>query len=207
MNYLLNRFSTAQETDRIIILGLLGKSYIFVTYKSSTQINKMKHILSALFFIAFAVGAYAQETNVTAFRNMPWGAHRDSMIVKGKKIEFVKDKSSLIRNAYTIPNDDMTIGAVKLNKLIYIFNEEDRFIKVYMEGPKEQTEQMKFILDYKFGTAKNESKVDNIAYKQWLVKDVTFTLGEYDYLKFEVKIESNWQASEAYKKNTTVDDF
>ena len=101
----------------------------------------------------------------------------------------------------------MTIGNVKLNKLVYLFNDDNRFVKVYMEGPKEQTEQMKFILDYKFGEHKNESKVDNVAYKQWLVKDVTFTLGEFDYLKFEVKIESNWQASEAYKKNTTVDDF
>jgi hypothetical protein len=66
---------------------------------------------------------------------------------------------------------------------------------------------MKFILDYKFGTFKNESKVDNVSYKQWLVKDVTFTLGVYEFMKFEVKIESNWQASVAYKKNTNVDDF
>jgi hypothetical protein len=167
----------------------------------------MKKIVSVLFFIAFAIGAFAQETNVTSFRGMAWGAFRDSIFVKGKKVDFVKDKASLIKNAYSIPNDDMTIGNVKLNKLLYIFNDDNRLVKVYMEGPKEQTEQMKFILDYKFGEHKNESKVDNVAYKQWLVKDVTFTLGEYDYLKFEVKIESNWQASEAYKKNTTVDDF
>ena len=167
----------------------------------------MKKIFSILFFIAFAIGAFAQETNVTSFRNIPWGAFRDFLFVKGKKIEFVKDKSSLIKNAYIIAGDDMTIGNVKLNKLVYLFSDEGRFIKVYMEGPKDQTEQMKFILDYKFGAFKNESKVDNVAYKQWLVKDVTFTLGEYDYLKFEVKIESNWQASEAYKKNISVDDF
>jgi len=167
----------------------------------------MKKIVSVLFFIVFAIGASAQETNVTSFRGMPWGANRDSIFVKGKKVEFVKDKSSLIRNAYSIPGDDMKIGNVKLTKLLYIFNEDDRLVKVYMEGTKDQAEQMKFILDYKFGEHKNESKVDNVSYKQWLVKDVTFTLGEYDYLKFEVKIESNWQASEAYKKNTNVDDF
>ena len=167
----------------------------------------MKKIFSVLFFIAFAIGAYSQETNVTSFRGMAWGASKDSIFVKGKKIDFVKDKASLIKNAYSISDDDMKIGNVKLNKLLYIFNDDNRLVKVYMEGPKEQTEQMKFILDYKFGEHKNESKVDNVAYKQWLVKDVTFTLGEYDYLKFEVKIESNWQASEAYKKNTTVDDF
>lgn len=167
----------------------------------------MKKIASVLFFIALAVGAFAQETNVTSFRGMAWGAFKDSIVVKGKKVEFVKDKSSLTKNAYTIPNDDMTIGSVKLSKLNYIFDEDSRFIKIYMEGTKDQTEQMKFILDYKFGEHKNESKVDNVSYKQWLVKNVTFTLGEFDYMKFEVKIESNWQASEAYKKNTTVDDF
>lgn len=167
----------------------------------------MKKILSIFILAAFVTGAAAQETNVTSFRGMPWGAYRDSMFVKGKKVIFVKDKSSLIKNAYVISGDDLTIGNVKLTKINYIFNEDDRFVKVYMEGPKELTDQMKFILDYKFGEHKNESKVDNVSYKQWLVKDVTFTLGEYDYLKFEVKIESNWQASEAYKKNTAVDDF
>ena len=167
----------------------------------------MKKLFTVFALLFFAAGAFAQETNVTSFRNMPWGAFRDSMYVKDKKIEFVKDKSSLTKNAYIIPNDDMSIGNVKLNRINYIFNDEGRFVKVYIEGPKEQSEQMKFILDYKFGTFKNESRVDNVSYKQWLVKDVTFTLGEYDYLKFEVKIESNWQASEAYKKNTSVDDF
>ncbi len=167
----------------------------------------MKKLFTVFALLFFAAGAFAQETNVTSFRNMPWGAFRDSMYVKDQKIDFVKDKSSLTKNAYIIPNDDMTIGNVKLNKIDYIFNDEGRFVKVYIEGPKEQAEQMRFILDYKFGTFKNESRVDNVSYKQWLVKDVTFTLGEYDYLKFEVKIESNWQASEAYKKNTSVDDF
>ncbi len=167
----------------------------------------MKRIFSVLFFAVFTLGAFAQETNVTSFRGMPWGASRDSIFIKGKKVDFVKDKSALTKNTYFIPHDDMMIGSVKLTKIDYIFNDDDRLVKVYMEGAKDQAEQMKFILDYKFGEHKNESKVDNVSYKQWLVKDVTFTLGEYDYLKFEVKIESNWQASEAYKKNTNVDDF
>src|ERR1700679_3649799 len=145
----------------------------------------MKKISSVLFFFIFAMGAFAQETNVASFRGMPWGAYRDSIIVKDKKIEFVKDKSSLTKNAYTILNDDMKIGSVKLTKLNYIFDDDNRFVKVYMEVIKDQAEQMKFIFDYKFGEHKNESKVDNISYKQWLVKNVTFTLGEHDHLIFE----------------------
>jgi hypothetical protein len=167
----------------------------------------MKKLVSLLCIALITISAWAQETNVTSFRNMPWGAFRDSMYVKGKKIEFVKDKSAITKNTYNIANDDMMIGNVKVSRINYTFNDDNRFVKVYIEGGKEETEQMKFILDYKFGTHKNESRVDNVTYKQWLVKDVTFTLGEYDYLKFEVKIESNWQASEAYKKNTSVDDF
>ena len=167
----------------------------------------MKKIASILFFVVFAVGAFAQETNVSSFRGIPWGAFKDSIVIKGKKVEFVKDKSSLTKNAYTIPNDDMTIGSVRLTKLDYIFDDDNRLVKIFMEGTKDQAEQMRFILDFKFGEHKNESKVDDVSYKQWLVKNVTFTLGEFEHVKFEVKIESNWQASEAYKKNTTVDDF
>ena len=167
----------------------------------------MKKIAAVVFFIAFAVGAFAQEPNITSFRGIAWGAYRDSIVIKGKKVEFVKDKNSLTKNAYTIPNDDMMIGSVKLTKLDYIFDDDTRLIKVFMEGTKDQAEQMKFILDFKFGEHKNESKVDDVSYKQWLVKNVTFTLGEYSQRKFELKIESNWQATEAYKKNTNVDDF
>jgi hypothetical protein len=185
---------------------LRGNSYIFAKHITNQNKN-MKKIATILFFITLTVGAFAQETNVTSFRSMPWGAYRDSIVVKGKKVEFVKDKNSLTKNAYTVLNDDMTIGSVKLTKIDYIFDDDSRLVKVFMEGPKDQAEQMRFILDFKFGEHKNESKVDEVSYKQWLVKNVTFTLGEYDRGKFEVKIESNWQATEAYKKNTTVDDF
>ena len=167
----------------------------------------MKKIALLIFTVALYLSSFAQEVNVTSFRSMPWGAYKDSLFANGKKLEFLKDKSSLIKNAYIIAGDDMTVGNVKLNRLNYIFNEEGRFVKVFLEGPKEDAEQMKFILDYKFGAHKNESRVDNVSYQQWLIKDVTFTLGIYDFLKFEVKIESNWQASEAYKKNISVDDF
>ena len=39
------------------------------------------------------------------------------------------------------------------------------------------------------------------------IGDVTFTLKEINKSRFELTIESSWQASENYKKNTSVDDF
>lgn len=168
----------------------------------------MKHLFSII-FIAASLALVAQETekSITQFRNIPWGAPKDSVYVDGKKIEFLKDKNALAPNTYYISNDDMTIGNVRLTRVSYIFNDENRFYKALLEGPKEDAAQTAFILQYKFGPHKNESRVDGVNYKQWQVKDVTFTLGEYDRVKFELKIESNWQATEAYKKNTSVDDF
>lgn len=168
----------------------------------------MKHLFSVI-FIALATTVLAQESekNITQFRNIPWGAPIDSIYVNGKKLDFLKDKNSLVKNTYYIANDDMTIGNVRLTRVNYIFNDEGRFYKVQVEGPKEDAGQMRFILEYKFGVHKNESRVDGVNIKQWVIKGVTFTLGEYDTTRFELKIESDWQATEAYKKNTSVDDF
>ena len=187
---------------------ILFQAYSHCNKKIRFKITFMKNTLTALLVLMFVTG-YAQtsDQSITRFRNIPWGSHRDSISVAGVNLEFVKDRNSLIKNSYVVVNDNMTIGNVRLTKVNYIFNDEGRFTKVYVEGLKEDAEQMRFILEYKFGPHKNESRVDNITYKQWIVRDVTFTLGTYDFLKFELKIESNWQASEAYKKNTTVEDF
>ena len=168
----------------------------------------MKKILLALMMFGFAGAAFSAETQaVLDFRKIFWGSNKDSIFRDGKKLEFVKDKNSLIKNAYAINNDDMTIGAVKLDKVLYIFNDESRFYKVFLQGSIDQLEQMKFILTYKFGDFRNESFVDDTHIMQWLVKDVTFTLREVTKSRFELTIESNWQASSDYKKNTSVDDF
>lgn len=166
-----------------------------------------KTFLPILVLLITALGAMAQDDNVSGFRGVFWGAKRDSIYRDNKKLEFRPDKNTLLKNAYVTSTDDMFIGNVRLNKIDYIFNDEGRFFKVQLEGPKEDYDQMKFILNYKFGEPKNESRFEGVHYLQWLVKDVTFTLAEYESLKFEVMIESNWQASEAYKKNTSVSDF
>jgi hypothetical protein len=145
--------------------------------------------------------------SVTDFRKIYWGARLDSIYRDGQKLEFIKDRSTNLKNAFVLRGDPMNIGNVRLNKLVYIFNDENRFIKVYIEGPKEDFEQMKFILKYKFGEHVNERTLDGVTLYQWLVRDVTFTLKQYDFLRFELIIESSWQDAEAYKKNTSVNDF
>lgn len=168
----------------------------------------MKKLLLAFAILFAAAPAFSAESDaVLDFRNIFWGVHKDSCFRDGKKIEFVKDRMSLIRDAYYIQNDDMFIGAVKSDRILYLFNDEGRFYKVFVQGAVDQVEAMKFILTYKFGDFKNESVVDDTHIYQWLIKDVTFTLKEIAKSRFELTIESSWQASDDYKKNTSVDDF
>ena len=168
----------------------------------------MKKLFLAIALLPlFYKGYSADQDAVLEFRKIFWGTSKDSCYRDGKKLDFQRDKNSIIKNAYSIPGDDMTIGAVKLDKVLYIFNEDNRFYKVFLQGTMEQAEQMKFILTYKFGDFRNESYVDDSHIMQWIVKDVTFTLKEINKSRFELTIESNWQASEIYKKNTSVSDF
>jgi hypothetical protein len=168
----------------------------------------MKKLLLLLSILSIAYSGYSAESEgVLDFRNIFWGTPKDSVWRDGKKLEFIKDRNSLIKNAFYLAGDDLTIGAVKLERVLYIFNDEGRFYKVFLQGTPEQEEEMKFILTYKFGDYRNESFVDDSHIMQWLVKDVTFTLKEVDKSRFELTIESSWQASENYKKNISVDDF
>lgn len=168
----------------------------------------MKKLLLAITLLSLGYTGFCAESEaVLGFRKILWGTSRDSAWRDGKKLDFVKDKGSLIKNAYSLTNDEMVLGAVKLDKALYIFNDENRFFKVYLQGGYDQLEQMKFILTYKYGDYRNESFVDDSHIMQWLVKDVTFTLKEVAKSRFELTIESNWQASADYKKNISVDDF
>jgi hypothetical protein len=168
----------------------------------------MKKVLFAIAILFIAAPAFSAESDaVIHFRNIFWGVHKDSCFRDGKKLEFVKDRQSLIKDAYYIAGDDMFIGAVKCDRVLYLFNDEGRFYKVFVQGAVDQTESMRFILTYKFGDYKNETVIDDTHIFQWLIKDVTFTLKEINKSRFEVTIESSWQAGEDYKKNTSVEDF
>lgn len=168
----------------------------------------MKKFLALFSMLCIGIAAFSAESDaVLDFRNIFWGVKKDSCYRNGKKVDFVQDRQALLPNAFVIPGDDPMIGAVKTDRILYLFNDENRFYRVFVQGSVDQTEAMKFILTYKFGDFKNESFVDDSHIMQWIVKDVTFTLKEINKSRFELTIESNWQAGEDYKKNITVDDF
>ena len=164
-------------------------------------------LLVLISFSTLTPEAESQIDRVSNFRDIIWGSSLDSVVVNGATVEFTKVKESDFENAYELFNDKLTIGNVELKKIEYIFNDENRFYKVFLQGKKDQTDEMAFILEYKFGSDDNSWSVEDIEYRQWIIADVTFTLAEHKYHNFDLVIESDWQSAEAYRKNTSVEDF
>lgn len=171
----------------------------------------MKKVLTlTLVLLAGSLVGNAQKSaNVPDFREIEWGAHIDSVFIDGEKINFVKIPEATESNSYKIPKDKMKIGTVELEKLHYIFNEKDRFKKVFMQGEKDYLSDMEFILSYKFGKPSTVRNLGYVKLKEWTVGNVVFTLSAFSNKRdiFTVTIESNWEQGERYRENMKVDDF
>lgn len=172
----------------------------------------MKSFFSALFILVATqlVVAQADAERIEGFRDITWGSHVDSVFVNGEQVVFTPAAKVDLLNGgkfYTIANDDLIIGSINLVNIYYVFSEDDRLYKVILEGKKADVEQMEFIVDYKYGTNVNEAVDDDKVSKQWIVSDVTLSLYNFNYNKFEFELFSDWEAAEAYRKNTSVMDF
>jgi hypothetical protein len=174
----------------------------------------MKHLLVIATFglMLLNVNAQTKTERIEGFRDFIWGTHVDSVYSKDNLVQFTKvernDSNEKDGNYYTLKGDNMIIGNVVLTQIYYVFSKKDnRLFKVLMEGRKDDTEQMRFIVDHKYGKSVNDGALDDKIIKQWLIRDVYITLREFSFNKFELELKSDWQAAEAYKKNTNVADF
>lgn len=171
----------------------------------------MKKILAVL-FIGFTLNSFAQvKDRIEGFRDFVWGSHVDSTFLNGSKVFFEPaTKVDLINGGkfYTLANDDLSIGSVRLTNIYYVFSDDNsKLYKVLLEGKKKDVEEMEFIVDYKYGDHVNEAIDDDKISKQWIIADVTLSLFNFNYNKFEFELKSDWEAAAAYKKNTNVTDF
>ncbi len=165
---------------------------------------------------AQATKTAAKSTNPTYvladFRGIKWGQHVDSITVDGKKLSFIKSADITDKNAYTLADDDMTIGTVNLDKIYYIFNANGRFNGVMIIGSKElgtkkQFGEMKYILKYKFGEPELKEITGGVQY-YWMVDDVRITLDDQDAQgTFTLEFYSDFERSESKRINTNIDDF
>lgn len=173
----------------------------------------MKKIITLLFVagLLFTTAQVVPE-RIEGFRDFTWGSHVDSVYTNaGTKVIFTPaNKVDLLNGGkfYTIMNDNLLIGSVQLTNIYYVFSDKtNRLYKVILEGKKQDVDQMDFIVDYKYGKHVNELVDDDKVSKQWIVADVTLSLYNFNYNKFEFELLSDWEAAEAYKKNTNVNDF
>lgn len=171
----------------------------------------MKHLFLLLFSSLILGQSIAQnkmdEKRIKDFRKMEWGKSIDELSTNGELIfiETVKEKDG---THYVLADENLIIGNISLTKIEYVFSKkDDKFYKVILTGRKADVEQMKFIVDYKYGTHSNENVTDDNVVKEWLVSNVKIMLNDFAYNKFTLVIESDWEAVEAYRKNTSVTDF
>lgn len=171
----------------------------------------MKRILSIVAILCFTSTIFAQEnetSKIDGFRTFKWGQILEEMTKDGEQPNFIETEKLKDGAYYILAEENLMIGNVLLSGINYVFSKkDDKFFKVVLTGKKIDVEQMQFIVDYKYGEHVNETERDDKIIMQWIVEDVTITLIDYKYNKFELILESNWEAVQAFKKNTNVSDF
>ena len=170
----------------------------------------MKYIITIFTIFALSANVFAQtaENKIEGFRTLKWGDEISNIMINGEVANFIETEKAKEGTFYILPSDNLMIGNVLLDEIKYVFSKkDDKFFKVSLTGKKEDVEQMKFIVNHKYGEHLNETEKDDKIMRQWIVNNVTITLKDFTFNKFELLIESDWEAAEAYKKNTNVTDF
>jgi len=172
----------------------------------------MKQLITLFLTVAMFSNAFTQndKQKIEGFRSFKWGQEITEMKINGELANFIKVDEGKDKDGdyYILAGDNNKIGNVELRQILYVFSKKDgKFFKVILNGKKDDAEQMNFIVDYKYGDNINEDKKDDKTIKEWIVNDVTIILREYTLHKFELVIESDWEAAEAFRKNTNVSDF
>ncbi|MGB1314651.1 MAG: hypothetical protein ACPG4Y_01445 [Chitinophagales bacterium] len=170
----------------------------------------MKYIITIFTIFALSANIFAQtaENKIEGFRTLKWGDEISNIMINGEVANFIETEKAKEGTFYILPSDNLMIGNVLLDEIKYVFSKkDDKFFKVSLTGKKEDVEQMKFIVNHKYGEHINETEKDDKIMRQWIVNNVTITLKDFTFNKFELLIESDWEAAEAYKKNTNVTDF
>ena len=153
----------------------------------------MKYIITIFTIFALSANVFAQtaENKIEGFRTLKWGDEISNIMINGEVANFIETEKAKEGTFYILPSDNLMIGNVLLDEIKYVFSKkDDKFFKVSLTGKKEDVEQMKFIVDHKYGEHLNETEKDDKVIQQWIVHNVTITLKDYTFNKFELIIES-----------------
>lgn len=151
----------------------------------------------------------AVRQSLSEFRKIPWGTHLDSILINGAKPQFVKTSEfgKSESNAYYIENEDLTIGTVQLQKILYVFTNDSALSRVVLIGDKKKFGEMKYIISYKFSEPVIEDKTDGYDCV-WTLEDCKIRLSfANDLPVFTANFLSDYELSNSKRENRSVDDF
>jgi hypothetical protein len=143
------------------------------------------------------------------FRDMKWGTHKDSIMINGALIPFIKSTSKTDSAAWYITDDDMVIGTVTCKNIFYYFNASGRLNRVKMVVPKTNKGEMMYILTNKFEEPTGVTDMPNGYQKIWNnideVRLIVTYFEDHDFLTIEFN--SDFENVESKKINRSVSDF
>lgn len=146
---------------------------------------------------------------IIGFRQFKWLDKKDSIYLNGEKVQFKLDREADQLNTYYLEAEKLSFGAARLTGVNYFFNDDDKMTKVVLTGSADYFDDMKFILNHKFGGAEEQSMFGiQMSVTTWVVGDTTLKLANRDEGDgFSLIIESSRDQTERYIKNTEVTDF
>ena len=150
-----------------------------------------------------------KDDKVEGFRSFKWLDKKDSVYMNGEKVQFVLDREADQPNTYYLAAEKLSFGAARLSGISYYFNEDDKLTKVVLTGSADYYDDVKFILNHKFGGAEDVNTFGtDMSVTEWVIGDTTLKLAEISGGDgFSLIIESSRDKTERYIKNTEVDDF
>jgi hypothetical protein len=146
---------------------------------------------------------------LSEFRKIQWGTRMDSILINGVKPVFLKatEFGKSESNAFYIENDDLSIGTIQLQKILYVFTIDSALSRVVLVGDKKKFGEMKYIIAYKFGEPVIEDKQDGYDCV-WSLDECKIRLSFFnDQQVFTTNFYSDYENSYSKKVNRSVDDF
>jgi hypothetical protein len=147
--------------------------------------------------------------SLSEFRKIRWGTKMDSVLINGIKPVFIRttEFGKSESNAYSIDNDDLTIGTVSLQKILYVFTSDSALSRIVLIGDKKKFGEMKYIIAYKFNDPVIIDKADGYDCV-WDLDDCQIRLSfSNDQNVFTTNFFSDYELNNSKRENRSVDDF
>jgi len=165
-------------------------------------------LAGCLLLIGSMVNGQESSSMITDFRGLEWGAPLDSVAFdEAPNPVMMATLEAEDGKYYQRKNENLSIGTAELKNIFYVFDDNNRFYKVVIDGKRSANDDMEFILQQKFGPADDQLQKKYETVKLWNVGEADIVFTERNDQDFTLQIQSNLRKKSFYEINTQVDDF